>query len=252
MLLIKKIITAFLLPPGCFIVVCVIAGIWAVRRRNASCGFIFLMLAAVLWGGSLDPAANSLMKGVEQGVAIPPRIQGDVIILLGGGVRDRVPDLTGTGSPSGELMVRLATAVRAHRLTGAPVIVSGGALSKKDTPEAWIVQRFLKDFGIAPDRIFIEDKSRDTGENARFVAEICRRHHFRKPLLVTSAYHMKRAVLIFERNGLNVTPLPADFRYSPRITLTPYTFLPSPSALSLTAAALHERLGIMFYRMTLP
>ena len=153
-------------------------------------------------------------------------LQGDVIILLGGGANDDTRDLTGNGAPSDEMMSRLVTAVRVQKRTGLPVIVSGGAFRETDTPESWIVQRFLKDLGVPPGKILIEDKSRDTGENGRFVAEMCARKGFRNPLLVTSAYHMKRSLLIFQRNRLTVTPLPAGFRSAERLELTPYTLLP--------------------------
>ena len=211
-----------------------------------------MTMGLLLWGMSLAPVANYLMKGLESGVTIPPVLRGDVIILLGGGANDNSPDLTGVGAPSDELVARLVTAVRAQKLTGLPVIVSGGAIRETDTPESWIVQRFLRDLGVPPGKILIEDRSRDTGENARYVAELCTRNGFRHPLLVTSAYHMKRALLIFQRNRLAVTPLPASFHYGGRHEITPYTFLPSASNLAGSVAALHEHLGLLFYRMTLP
>ena len=252
MFLIKKIISAFLLPPGCFIAILIGAGIWSIYRQRRSCGIFAITLGLLLWGMSLAPVSNYLIKGLESGVTIPARIQGDVIILLGGGVNDDARDLTGTGAPSDEMMARLVTAVRVQRRTGIPVIVSGGAIKETDTPESWIVQRFLQDLGVPPGRIFIDDRSRDTGENARYSAELCARNGFRNPLLVTSAYHMKRSLLIFQRNRLAVTPLPASFRYDSRNEITPYTFLPSFTDLAGTATALREHLGLLFYRLTLP
>jgi uncharacterized SAM-binding protein YcdF (DUF218 family) len=250
--LFKKIISSFLLPPGCFIVLLIGAGIWFISRRRRSCGIFAIAMGMLLWGMSLAPVSNYLMKGLERGIAIPARIHGDVIVLLGGGASDGVRDLSGTGAPCDEMMSRLVTAVRVHRRTGLPVIVSGGAIGKTDTPEAWIVQRVLQDLGVPPRKILVEDQSRDTGENARYVAEVCARNGFRNPLLVTSAYHMKRSLLIFQRNRLEVTPLPASFRYDAHDEITPYTFLPSIANLSGTATALREHLGLLFYRLTLP
>ena len=252
MFLFKKTISSFLLPPGCFIVILIGAGIWFISRRQRPCGIFAIAVGVLLWGMSLAPVSNYLMKGLESGVTIPARIHGDVIILLGGGANDDTRDLTGTGSPSDEMMSRLVTAVRVQRRTGLPVIVSGGAIRKKDTPESWIEKRFLQDLGIPPGKIILEDKSRDTGENARYVAEVCARNGFRNPLLVTSAYHMKRSLLIFQRNRLAVTPLPANFRSVEHLEFTPYTLLPRVLHLAITSAALHEYLGQAYYRMTLP
>lgn len=248
----KKIISAALLPPGCFIVVLLGTGVWTLCRRRSPCGLVALSLGLILWALSLGPVANYLTKGLVSGLTMPARLNGDVIVLLGGGVNDDARDLTGNGAPSDELMSRLVTAVRLQKMTDVPVIVSGGSMLATDTPEATIMKRFLQDLGVPGSRILIEDRSRDTGENARYVAEICRRHGFRRPLLVTSAYHMKRAQLIFERNGMPVIPLPSGLSDDRQHEITPYTFLPRISSLVQTVSALHERLGLLFYRMTLP
>ncbi len=251
MFLIKKIISAFLLPPGCFIALLVGVGFWQLFRHRRLWGLFTLVVGLLLWGLSLAPVASYLIKGLERDLTIPARLQGDVIILLGGGASDDTRDLTGTGAPSDEMMARLVTAVRLQRRTGLPIIVSGGAPGVTDTPEAVIAKRFLLDLGVPQGKVIMEERSRDTGENARYSAEICSRKGYKHPLLVTSAYHMKRSLLLFRRSGLTVTPLPAAFRYGGRHEITPYTLLPSVNNLSDSAAALHERLGLLFYRLTL-
>lgn len=252
MLILKKVISAVLLPPGCFIVVLIAAGSWSFRRQRRAWGGLAVTLGLILWGMSLWPVANYLMKGLESGLTIPARLNGDAIILLGGGVKDGVRDLTGMGAPSDDAMSRLVTAVRAQKRSGVPVIVSGGAFRETDTPEAWILSRFLQDLGVPRSKIVIEDRSRDTEENARYVAALCARNGFRHPLLVTSAYHMKRSALSFQRHGLAVTPLPASFCYDGRDTVTLSSFLPRVTSLAGTVTALHEHLGLLYYRLTLP
>jgi uncharacterized SAM-binding protein YcdF (DUF218 family) len=245
--LLKKILAAFLLPPGLFVALLMATGIWALRRRQRSTGILALLLGFMLWGMSLGPVATYLQLGIQEGMTLPRQLHGDVIILLGGGTNDSIRDLTGVGAPSDEMMTRLVTAVRLQKRTNAPIIVSGGALLATDTPEAWIVRRFLADLGVPRNKIIIEDRSRDTVENGRYVAEICTKQGFKHPFLVTSAYHMKRALLVFQRQGLAVTPLPSDLRYDHPKKVTPYTFLPSMAALTGTSASLHERLGLLFY-----
>ena len=251
MFLLKKILAAFLLPPGLFVALLIAAGIWGLYRRQRSSGMLALLLGLLLWGMSLGPVAVHLQKGIQGGMTFPNRLQGDVIILLGGGTNENVHDLTGIGAPSDEMMTRLVTAVRLQKLVGVPIIVSGGAVRVTDTPEAWIVQRFLLDMGVPHSKILIEDRSRDTMENGRYVAEICVGRGFRHSLLVTSAYHMKRSLLIFQRQGLSVTPVPAGLQYDRPVEVTPYGFLPSIAGLTGTAAVLHERLGLLFYRWCL-
>jgi uncharacterized SAM-binding protein YcdF (DUF218 family) len=250
--LLKKIISAFLLPPGCIIIILFVAGIWYFRHRCRSCGIFSLTLGLILWILSLGPTANFLMKRLESGLTIPAHINGDVIVLLGGGANDSVQDLSGIGVPSDDMMSRLVTAVRAQKRTGIPVLVSGGPMEDKRIPESWIVRRFLHDLGVPASKILVEDRSRDTVENARYVSEICSRFGFRRLILVTSAYHMKRAQLAFQQQNLAVIPLPASLRYDARNNITPYTYLPSAMSFASTATALHEQLGLLFYRWTLP
>ena len=251
MFIVKKIISAFLLPPGCFVAILIGGGIWSFLRKQRACGVFAVAVGMLLWGASTQPVSNFLMRGLEREMTIPPVLQGDVIILLGGGANDDTLDLTGLGAPSDDMMSRLVTAVRVQKRTGLPVIVSGGSSQENTLPESWIVQRFLQDLGVPPGLIIIEDKSLDTGDNGRFVAELCTRKGFRSPLLVTSAYHMKRSLLIFQRNRLAVTPLPAGFRSVEHQKFTPYTLLPKMSNLSATSAALHEYLGLAYYHLTL-
>jgi uncharacterized SAM-binding protein YcdF (DUF218 family) len=93
-----------------------------------------------------------------------------------------------------------------------PIIVSGGKANVNSSSEALIAKRFLIDIGVEEGQIVIEENSRDTYENAKFIREICRRDDYKNPILITSASHMKRSLLAFKKIGLNVWPYPANFR----------------------------------------
>lgn len=90
-----------------------------------------------------------------------------------------VPDLSGEGVPASQAYPRIVTAVRLHRRLGLPVIVSGGRIRAEDTPEAVIVKRFLVDLGVAESQVILEERSRDTHENAVFTKAVCEREGFR-------------------------------------------------------------------------
>ena len=71
----------------------------------------------------------------------------------------------------------------------------------------------LEQFKFADSSILIEGKSRNTLENARFSANLLKKRDLQPPyVLVTSAFHMRRALMIFKKAGVNVTPYPCDFR----------------------------------------
>lgn len=249
MFTLKKIITPFFLPPGIFVVLLCVSGIWLVRRKCGKAGLLNLMLALLLWLCSSGPVANGLMAGLERGQEIPASLTGDVIILLGGGIHENVADLTGRGAPRDDALARLVTAARAQKRLGVPVIVSGGAWSEGGTPEATILRRFLVDLGVPEKKIVVEARSRDTAENALYSKEICVLRGFGHPLLVTSAYHMPRALYAFRTQAMPVHPLPASFKASRNGKYGWMDCLPSSGALNLVSTALHEYVGLLYYRL---
>jgi uncharacterized SAM-binding protein YcdF (DUF218 family) len=130
-----------------------------------------------------------------------------------------------------------------------PVIISGGRVMPHGEAEAPVVRRFLQDLGVAANQIIVEQNSRDTHENALLTELICRRHGFTAPILVTSAYHLKRAVLSYEQVGLAVTPFPAGFYTRRQQAYHWDDFLPDSRHFEKTAAALREHLGTLFYKL---
>jgi uncharacterized SAM-binding protein YcdF (DUF218 family) len=249
MFVLKKVITPFLLPPGFFVIVLVILGIWAVRRKNRYGAGASFFVAALVWVFALAPVSDVFRKGLESDLSLEVDQAADVIIMLGGGVRSGVPDLTGIGAPSSDTMTRLVAAARLHRRLGIPILVSGGRVFKDGEPVARIAKRFLIDLGLPPDMVISEERSRDTYENAVYCKRICDERGFTRPVMVTSGYHVKRSLFCFERAGLSVTAYPSDLTLEPEKSYYWHSFLPSSGALRATAASLHEWLGMIAYRL---
>ena len=250
MFALKKVIASFLLPPGIFIVLLAVAGIWSWRRHQRLCALVNIAMALIVWGLSAGPIPEALMHGLEAGLTIPAHARGDVIILLGGGLNEGVPDLTGRSAPSTDMMARLVTAVRLQRQLDVPVIISGGNAYAGRSSEAPVVRRFLIDLGVQERQILLESRSRDTMENATCSLEILRQRGFTRPLLVTSAYHMRRSVEAFKLAGIAVTPVPAQFSTGGNLPRIWADVLPGSGALHDSATALREYLGLFFYRLS--
>lgn len=244
----KKILTAFLLPPGIFIVLLLFSGLWFLFKKNWKAGIINCLIGIFIWLLSISPVADAMLRGLESDFKIPENPRGDVIILLGGGVYDKVPDLSGVGAPAEEMIARLVTAVRLQKMLNIPIIVSGGVVFEGRKAEAPIVRRFLTDLGVPDKKIIIEDKSRNTIENARYTAEICKRLGYKKPILVTSAYHMRRSIVSFEKIGMKAVPFPANFRTWDR-KYGWESYLPSSFRLRNSYTAMREYMGLLFYKI---
>ncbi len=245
----KKCITAFLVPPGFFIAI-LLAIAWRLRtRRQNGWALTLAVVALILWLVSTPLVSRPMMSMLEQGLEIPEHPRGDVIILLGGGINDKVSDLSGRGTPSATSLHRVVTAARLQKRLGLPIIASGGAVFTGHTAEAVISRRFLTDLGVPSDRILIEDRSRDTRENARFTKEIMAKHGYRKPVLVTSAYHMRRSVMAFRQAGIEVIPMPTQFMSSNEADTVWFDWLPDAGHMSDVAMAMKEQIGMRYYRL---
>lgn len=182
----------------------------------------------------------------------------DGIILLGGAERRAIsahwqrPELNEAGDRV------IAAAMLAHRFPDIPVIVTGGhgetrADGRVVPSEAEISARILTGLGIAADRLILEDQARNTRENARLTRDRLGSpdHDPRDPaarwLLVTSAFHMTRALGEFERAGWQgIVPYPVDFRtttWRDALGWRPY------GNMAMLEAALRETLGRLALRL---
>lgn len=249
MFAIKKAITPFILPPGLFIALLIFLGLWALRRKNWMAALSTLGVGLGLWLAATLPVANMLMRPLEADLIIPAYANADVIILLGGGSYDKTMDLSGIGTPGPGTLERMVTAARLHWRTQAPIIVSGGKVVPTETPVALLAERFLIDLGIPARSIIVEHQSRDTRENAIYSKKICDQYGYKRPVVVTSGFHIKRSRYCFEKAGFKATFMPCGLTTWPKRTYHWRHFLPNPGSLSLTAAALHEWVGLMYYRM---
>ncbi|RUU72969.1 YdcF family protein, partial [Mesorhizobium sp. M7A.T.Ca.TU.009.01.3.1] len=145
---------------------------------------------------------------------LPAKVDG--IVVLGGGFEGAI-NLARGGyelNSSGDRMVE--TAVLARRFPTAKVVVSGGtgALFLDGEGDAATAPRLLTALGVAADRLILENKSRNTYENAVFTKELVTPKPGETWLLVTSAFHMPRAKALFDKAGFATVPWPVDYRTS--------------------------------------
>jgi len=249
MFIIKKILSSFLLPPGFFIVALIAFGIIFAVNRQRKLGRANILLGFLIWIFSISPTSYLLLSSLESDFYKTNNLKGDVIILLGGGIYKNVRDLSGSGFPADDTLGRIVTAVRLHKRLNIPIIISFGSVYKDRNAGAPIVKRFLMDLGVGENQIILEEKSKDTFENAKYSSEICKKRGFTLPILLTSAYHLKRSYWVFEHLGMNINPYPAYFKTHDNPSYSWYDFLPNGHSLANTSNALHEYLGLIFYKI---
>ncbi|MBQ1416500.1 MAG: YdcF family protein, partial [Selenomonas sp.] len=168
--------------------------------------------------------------------------------MLGGGAFPDTPDVSGQGTLCSSPANRLLTAVRLQKKLAVPIILSGGQVYSDSGPEAVIAKRILMDLGVPEDKIIVESKSINTTQNAKFSTEIMRERGLNKPILVTSAFHMRRSVLNFAKNGMEVTAYPSDYRVNLHHDFHYNKLRPSVAALDDNVLVLQEVLRALVTR----
>ncbi|MDY6935055.1 MAG: YdcF family protein [Spirochaetota bacterium] len=241
----KKIISTFVTIPGILVVCLVFLGLYGLYRRDKLL-LINLFLGIILYSISISCIATPLIGIVEKRGIYSGEQGVDVIILLGGGVIDGVEDFSGVSIPSYDMIPRIVDAVRLHNRYNIPILVSGGSVAGSQK-EAHVVKRFLIDLGVKPKEIIIEDESRDTVENALYVKKKLFQIGYKRGLLVTSAYHIRRAEYLFKKAGLDVVSHSSAPLSGKGKGCNLYDFLPNINSLSKSARALRESIGIFFY-----
>ncbi len=153
----------------------------------------------------------------------------------------------GVDTVGNHTLVRIRYAAYLHRMTNLPVLVSGGHVFDRegDSLARVMADSLLQDFGI--DQVWLEDRSRNTSENARFSREILQQKGVDSIYLVTHAIHMARAVASFEQTGLQVIPAPT--RFHQRDMPWVMQWLPNAGAMVENTMALHEMGGRLWYSL---
>lgn len=210
------------------------------RGARTVCAVVALALFWLLSTGWLSAALLASLQ--DDAPRYPPPRFGErtVIVLLGAGTKH---DSQGVLVPKEDAMLRIATAASVYArckqaARHCQVIVSGGNPQGHATAEADNYAPYLLRAHVAREDLVLENKSRTTYENAEYVARILHSERYDSLMLVTSAYHMPRALLDFHRFGLAPEPISSNERVVRRGVL--------PRRPNLVAAniALHELIGI--------
>lgn len=170
------------------------------------------------------------------------------IVVLSAAMVEGAPEYGGLDAPDAVTLVRLQYGAWLQHQSGLPVLVSGGVVP--GTPSARslgaMMARTLREDFRTP-VTWIEDQSETTEQNAIYSARILKAAGIKRVLLVTHAMHMARSRESFEREGIEVVQAPT--MYYSHGKLSPFMLLPSAQGLYRSHYALHEWIGLLWYRI---
>jgi uncharacterized SAM-binding protein YcdF (DUF218 family) len=232
---------------GAFVGACAARGRFASLGRGLAifCGSALLLIA-------FSPISVGLIRPLEDRFASPSAEMAAPtgIIVLGGAIDDEIGQARHQVS-FGEGAGRLTeAAVLARRYPEARIVYTGGSSSILGRPSAESAEakKLLVALGVDPNRIQLEERSRNTDENARFTRDLIAPKSGEVWLLVTSAYHMPRSIGLFRKAGFTVVAYPVDFHSNG--DSGDWRFVSeATSRLRLFDIAIHEWVGLIAYRL---
>jgi len=241
-----NLVAAALLPP-LLLVLFLAAGLILHRRTPRLALSLILLATTALYALSTPWVGGLLQKNLEISAPLnPAQLQSaDAIVVLGGGRRIAAAEY-GSDTLNGISLERLRYAAYLHRASGLPILASGGKPGGGTQSEGRIMQHILQsEYGISPR--WIEDAALTTWDCARLSSPRLKEQNIQHIVLVTHAWHLRRAVPLFESQGLDV--IPAGIQFSSTRVDSIFDLLPSPAGLRDSTFALHEWLGILWYKL---
>lgn len=248
-LLLSKVLDLFVAPLTWALLLGLLALLWQERKPGRARLLHSLALLELLVF-SLEPVSMRLFARLEAGSTdtFHPDPPYDAVVVLGGMIDPESMRRSGQLELT-EAVDRISRAAILLRTGQARmVLVSGGLVFPQpgDPSEAAVLGGWLRDQGIAPERILLEEASRNTRENALESARIIAAHGWKRVLLVTSAWHAPRALGCFRAAGVAPDLLRVDHRSGRGAG---FTWLPRASSLSASTDALREMFGGVVYRV---
>jgi uncharacterized SAM-binding protein YcdF (DUF218 family) len=246
-----KLVWVFL-QPGNLLLLCLLAGVLLFLLSRGRRGRVLVGLAALGFAVfAVAPVGPAMLLSLEERfprpIALPERIDG--ILVLGGAVDPALSLSYGETVFIGSVGRVLAGVALARRHPEAKLALIGGegGFVPVGLAESRATLGFVVEQGIAPERIILEERSRSTHENAVYANELIRPLPGETWILVTSAFHMPRAVASFEAVDWPVIPYPVDYKIDPRTGLRAnFSLL---DGLGATTVAGKEWAGLVGYRL---
>ena len=246
-----KAIASIILPPTGLIVLAMVGIGMAMIWKKLGLWVAFLSMLGVLLC-SMPAVSAVIVNSLQSDPPIPPGdlkktlAEADALVVLAGG-RYTAAEEYGDDTVKSFTLERIRYAAWIVKRTGLPLIVSGGRVHDEAKSEGQLMREILqKEFIVIVDHV--EEKSRNTYENAKYTAQFLKQNDLRKIALVTHAWHMPRAKAAFEYFDIEVIPAPTAF-YGKDASQQFSDYLPSTKALRQTGLAVHEIFGQWWYEI---
>jgi uncharacterized SAM-binding protein YcdF (DUF218 family) len=257
MIYISKLLPQFVYPLGLIGGLIIIALLLQRKPRLQRAILIIALLVLFISGNRW--VAMGLSRSLEWQYLPQENIPvADVIVVLGGGTNPaEYPRSTIEINGAGDRVIYAAKLY--HQGKANYLLLSGGRIdwSPSNTTPADEMAIILEQLGVPLESMWLETESRNTYENALYANEILAEKGLKKIILVTSASHMPRTVLLFEEQGFVVIPAPTDYKVTQSnwqglkaasIPVQILNLFPNTESLNSVTNVMKEYIGILVYK----
>lgn len=207
----------------------------------------------VLYISSIELVGGRLVAWIESFNPSRPvhRVErADAIVVLGGMFGP--PSAAGHVVNLNDASERLEAGIALQRAERAPLLVFTGAVGPSRVglySEGAVCRDVALRAGVPAGAVIVTRAVSNTADEAAAIAGLMREKGWRRVILVTSGWHMPRAVWLFERSGVAIDPFPVDFRFAAAEGFSFFDFIPNGASLSNTESVLREVYGNIYYRI---
>ena len=231
--------------PLFFIISLIIFGLIIGSKKISLTGVIILVIL------SMPIVSDKLIAYLESDYELikPSKVESaDAVVVLSGMVKT-IQTKNGLDYEWGEAADRIFAGIDLFKLNKAPVLVlTGGKLPWSiGVPEGEYLRDVASDLGLPKKDILLTENVENTDQEAKAVKKLLLLDN-PKIILVTSAFHMPRAQLVFKAAGINVIPFPVDFRIGAQ-KITFMNFIPSAGSFAATSFFVREIIGRTYYNL---
>jgi uncharacterized SAM-binding protein YcdF (DUF218 family) len=243
-----------LVSPGSLLAFLLVAGVTlgaapqsGLRRLGR---LLCVVVAVCFFAVAVLPVGEWALAPLENRTVFDPPEQVDGIVIIGGDEQTSVTEARGIPTAQDSMRRYVTFLDMARRYPDSKLVFAGGSaalMPKAHILDAEVARQIMADMGVPTDRMIFEKASRNTYENAVFSADIVRPEPAQKWLLVTSAWHMPRALGCFRKAGWNISPVPTGFMTTGHYRL--YLSFRFDEQMHMLTMAVHEYVGLVSYWM---
>jgi uncharacterized SAM-binding protein YcdF (DUF218 family) len=253
MFFIVRTLESLIYPIGLIWVFLTVAAIVFYRRKHRRAAIGCAILSAFLFVGGATPAPEWLMARLERPYAnatVGNAAPADVAIVLGGNLIPSAHDTFEISLTSSADRIVAGVELLRQKKVGALIIGGGGArLRSHDVSEGKRVENFLKTWNVAPGAVIGLEQCENTREEALRARTVMAEHKWTNAIVVTSAFHMPRALATLRKQGIDARPVACDFEALPVMEreVTSFRLVPVLDHLRNLTLYIHEMLGWYYY-----